>query len=194
MVLSKLVNIDPTGNLIIISEAPGRPASIQFRVSSKALSLASPLFASLFPDPASHAGKYIITCHGDLPETLGTLFELCHFKRTSPLPYASLRVLYALAVLSEKYAITAPLIPWITIWAGPVRALDELDFGKGDHLRQWLKIACVYDQGLLFQRITRRAILTGSVESLDTSMLQGSPDYEILGLLIPPWVCLFDFG
>lgn len=181
----KLVNIDPIGNLLIISEVPGKPTPYHFRVSSKTLSLASPLFASLFPDAASHTGQYQLIISDDIPETVGTLLELCHFGRTAPLPYAPLKGLLSLAELSQKYAIVSPLVPWISIWAEPLHTLGRLDISKGEDLKTWLTVACVYNQGPLFLKITRQAILTGSAEMLDMSRWQ-YPYSEIIGSLIAP--------
>lgn len=185
MASPKLVNIDPTGNLLIISEVANGSTLYHFRVSSKILSLASPVFASLFPNATSHAGQYLLTIKDDVPETVGTLLELCHFGRKAPLPYALLRGLYSLAELSQKYAIASPLVPWISIWAEPLHTLGGLDFSKGEELHMWLTIACVYNQGPLFLKITKQAILTGSAEMLDLSKWQ-YPYSEIIGSLIPP--------
>lgn len=176
----KLVNIDPIGNLLIISEVSGKPTPYHFRVSSKTLSLASPLFASLFPDAASHSGQYQLTISDDTPETVGTLLELCHFGRTAPLPYAPLKGLYSLAKLSQKYAIVSPLVPWISIWAEPLHTLGKLDFSKGEDLNTWLTVTCVYNQGPLFLKVTKQAVHTGSAEILDVSRWQ-YPYSEIIG-------------
>lgn len=181
----KLVNIDPIGNLLIISKVPGKPTPYHFRVSTKTLSLASPLFASLFPDAASHTGQYQLIISDDIPETVGTLLELCHFGRTAPLPYAPLKGLLSLAELSQKYAIVSPLVPWISIWAEPLHTLGRLDISKGEDLKTWLTVACVYNQGPLFLKITRQAILTGSAEMLDMLRWQ-YPYSEIIGSSITP--------
>lgn len=179
----RLINIDPIGNLLIISKVPGKPTPYHFRVSSKTLALASPLFASLFPDAASHIGQYQLVISDDIPETVGTLLELCHFGRTAPLPYAPLKGLYSLAELSQKYALVSPLVPWISIWAEPLHTLGKLDFSNGEDLNLWLTVACVYNQGPLFLKITKQAVLTGSAEILDVSRWK-YPYSEIIGLLI----------
>lgn len=179
----RLINIDPIGNLLIISKVPGKPTPYHFRVSSKTLALASPLFASLFPDAVSHIGKYQLVISDDIPETVGTLLELCHFGRTAPLPYAPLKGLYSLAELSQKYALVSPLVPWISIWAEPLHTLGKLDFSKGEDLNLWLTVACVYNQGPLFLKITKQAVLTGNAEILDVSRWK-YPYSEIIGMLI----------
>jgi len=185
MASPKHITIDPTGNLLVILENPNWPVPFHFRVSSKVLSLSSPFFASLFPSPAAHADQYQIILRNDTPETLGTLLELCHFRRTLPLPYAQLQGFYGLAVVSQKYEIVAPLIPWITLWAEPLHATGKLNFSDGNDLEKWLTVACVYNQGLLFRKITKQAVLTGSVESLDTSRRWNPPYNSIVGLLTP---------
>lgn len=186
MTSPRLINIDPTGNLLIISEIPNKPTLFHFRVSSKILSLASPLFASLFPDPVAHANQYQIILRDDVPETLGALLEICHFRRTYPLPHAPLQGLYSLAVLSQKYAIAAPLVPWISIWAEPLHALDKLDFSQEYCLGKWLTVACVYNQGPLFQKITKQAIIASTAESLEVSKRWDSPFNDIIGLFDSP--------
>lgn len=96
------------------------------------------------------------------------------------MPPASLESLNALAASSQRYGLENLMAPWVVAWSSPLFNNDKLDFSKGDDLITWLNVCLIFGQEEMFKKITRRAIITATAESLDISSSVESPFREII--------------
>ncbi|KAI5837837.1 hypothetical protein DFP73DRAFT_566902 [Morchella snyderi] len=175
---------DPVGpsftdrNLIIITKSEQNLC--RFFFSSRKLSMASSIFAPLFPDEASHKKRYQISLDENNPDIMRTLLELCHFERITPMHPPTLEGAGLFAVLSRRYGLVSLMAPWVMTWTSSLYDNDKLDFSKGDDLIAWLKICLIFRQEEMFRKITRRAIITATAESLNLAVPIESPFKEII--------------
>jgi hypothetical protein len=176
---------DPVGpsftdrNLMIITKS--ERAVCRFFFSSRKLSMASSIFAPLFPDEASHKKRYQISLDDNNPDITRTLFELCHFERIVPMHPPSLEGASLFAASSRRYGLVNLMAPWVMTWTSSLYDNDKLDFSKGDDLIAWLNICLIFRQEEMFRKITRRAIITATAESLNLAVPIESPFKEIIG-------------
>ncbi|KAL2824363.1 hypothetical protein BDW59DRAFT_172896 [Aspergillus cavernicola] len=98
------------------------PNGDRWQVSSKVLSLASPVFAALF-QPHFREGALIRTSaspevplHGDDPIMLGVILEILHYREPQGAIYLDPKELATLAIHCNKYDCTEALRPWSTHW------------------------------------------------------------------------------
>ncbi|KAH0611947.1 uncharacterized protein H6S33_009999 [Morchella sextelata] len=142
--------------------------------------MASSIFAPLFPDEASHKKRYQISLDDNNPDITRTLFELCHFERIVPMHPPSLEGASLFAASSRRYGLVNLMAPWVMTWTSSLYDNDKLDFSKGDDLIAWLNICLIFRQEEMFRKITRRAIITATAESLNLAVPIESPFKEII--------------
>ncbi|KAK4073308.1 hypothetical protein Purlil1_13089 [Purpureocillium lilacinum] len=128
--------LDPAGDVTLITNNGTHESRRAFLVSSKLLSLASPVFSKMF-SPAFLEGSQIRSdCHphinleGDDPMAMEMMFRALHFlcgdipSSIDPEPLATL------AVHCDKYDCNEAMRPWILQWCGGrPEATTSQDFG-----------------------------------------------------------------
>lgn len=133
---------------------------VRFLVSSKALSLGSPVFAGLFK-PHFEEGKK--TEQGELPEIpLGDddaysteiLLRVLHHQNGEQSHNLSAKTLAALAVLCDKYDCFDALQAWIAYWFSSLQALRDPSVELG-HL---LLAASMFRSSKYFAEVSTRSL------------------------------------
>ncbi|KAJ5360748.1 hypothetical protein N7517_009939 [Penicillium concentricum] len=101
---------DPDGDVIIVSEGESPDDTRRFLVSSKVLSLASPVFAKLF-GPNFYEGTQMATCtcpelhlHDDDPAMM------------KEVPGRDTECIANLTIHGDKYDCVKALRPWVSTW------------------------------------------------------------------------------
>lgn len=124
--LLSLDDADPAGDLLLVLETAedGRPTQSSIRVSSKVLSLASPVFAAML-SPRFAEGQALLTSTSpeissisfpdDNSEAMIWLCKALHFRKdlTVDIEFSLLR---ELAILCDKYDLVGALNPWSHSW------------------------------------------------------------------------------
>ncbi|KAH8150167.1 uncharacterized protein LAJ45_05853 [Morchella importuna] len=142
--------------------------------------MASSIFAPLFPDEASHKKQYQISLDDNNPFIMQTLLELCHFERITPMHPPTLKDASLFSASSRRYGLVNMMAPWVMTWTSSLYDNDKLNFSKGDDLIAWLNICLTFGQEEMFRKITRRAIITATAESLDLAVPIEGPFKEII--------------
>lgn len=116
--LEKL-DLDPDGDIILVIE--GQNAK-KFLVSSKILSLASPVFSKML-SPNFHEGMQMtdsnclmISLHDDDPLAMETMLKIFHYKGPNLGGPMTAERLAVLAIHCDKYDCFQALKSWIHIW------------------------------------------------------------------------------
>ena len=124
--LLPLDDIDPTGGITLLlhNSQDGRQTQSSIRVSSKVLSLASPVFAAMLrPNFAEGQGLRnaalqeipAISLHDDNTEAMFWLCKALHFKQDLNVAI-DFSLLKELAILCDKYELVSVLYPWSHGW------------------------------------------------------------------------------
>ncbi|RAH64558.1 uncharacterized protein BO66DRAFT_385159 [Aspergillus aculeatinus CBS 121060] len=116
-----LETLDPDGDavLLITGAASGR-----FLVSSKILTLASPVFAKLFTsgfregNQMKDSTRPTLTLPEDSPGAMRTILQALHYQGSEDEDSLSARHLAVIAVHCDKYDCNSALRPWIWNWLG----------------------------------------------------------------------------
>ncbi|KAK0642145.1 hypothetical protein B0T16DRAFT_462149 [Cercophora newfieldiana] len=114
--------IDPEGDVIL--HVSDDKSNREFLVSSKILTLASPVFAKMFGPHfqegialRSSQGSSTVRLEEDNPDAMGILLAALHFQTEAiPGETPGWDWLANLAVLSDKYDCNRALRPWIELW------------------------------------------------------------------------------
>ena len=125
--------VDPDGDIILEVSSPQDEGKASFLVSSKILSLASPVFARMLgPDfkEGSRIGSTTAPTTVRLPEDNATAMEIfcqaIHHQISDVRKPVTPVQLESLALLCDKYDCTTVLKPWTTIWVNDARGLEHL--------------------------------------------------------------------
>ena len=172
-----VVNVDPNGDVILeVSCSDGR---IHLLVSSKVLSLASPVFSTMlnsrFKEGLSNhppTGKRLISLPDDNAEAFTILCNAIHY-RTDQVPRKlTLVCLENIAIICDKYDCTSALTPWSAMWlhAG-IKSFDAKDLNK------LLFAAFVLDDPTAFSRISWEILLAQVGPFVD---LPGMTDHDLV--------------
>jgi hypothetical protein len=164
------VTIDADGDVILSvtdSDAldnPGR--TCEFLVSSKVLTLASPVLAKMFRSSFLEGNMLrlspslpIIRLKGDDPDAMHELLRHCHFD-TEYLPdrISNMKTLAKLAVVSDRYDCLRVVKPWALLWLHMVSTEMATGFTQVE-LGWWVLAAYLF-------RSSQFAITTGTVVPL----------------------------
>ncbi|KAF8246101.1 hypothetical protein K440DRAFT_662334 [Wilcoxina mikolae CBS 423.85] len=159
-----IYNIDPSGDVTLNLASDDQSQSIlaTAKVSSKCLSLGSPVFAAMLRPNASflegsqleQTGSTKVTLVGDNIETMIIVVRALHY-RSRQLPTSlTIDELFNLALVVNKYDCFQPLFPWIRLWVTPHRTTATF-FGT---YHKWLYISWVFEESVLFTSITKKLI------------------------------------
>ena len=156
---ASMINVDPNGDIILEVSCPD--GKKRLLVSSKVLTLASPVFAAMFSSGFKESlsnqatsGKPPIPLPDDNAEAFTILCNAIHY-RTDEVPRTvALACLENLAIICDKYNCTSALTPWNAMWlqAG-IESHDAKDLNK------LLFAAYVLDVPDAFSRISWEILL-----------------------------------
>ena len=182
---TSVTTVDPNGDTILeVSSSGGKTHLL---VSSKVLTLASPVFEAMFnsrfKEGLSHyptSGKPPIPLPDDNAEAVTILCNAIHY-RTNEVPNKlASACLENLAIICDKYDCTSALAPWSAMWLQA-----EIESNAAKNLNKLLSAAYVLDIPDAFSRISWEILLAqaGPFVSLsgvtDHSLVFGN----ILGML-----------
>ncbi|OTA07737.1 hypothetical protein A9Z42_0086490 [Trichoderma parareesei] len=135
--MSETVQLDPEGDATLLINGNGPGDTKRYLVSSKVLSLASPVFSKLF-GPNFREGQEIrrgdctcISLEEDDPKAMGLILSVLHYK-CAQVPLAmEPKELATLAMHADKYDCNEALRPWAALWCNGsenVTAPEDLGF------------------------------------------------------------------
>lgn len=119
------VDPDPEGD-VTVSVGPNSESAISFRVSSKVLSLASPVFARMFNSNFSEGSALLanrpclVTLPDDNAEAALWFFRAIHFQEDAA-EIVSFTMFVELAIFCDKYDCSKALSPWSYLWVEKFR-------------------------------------------------------------------------
>jgi hypothetical protein len=178
------VSIDPNGDVLFEVGAKADP-KVHLLVSSKVLSLASPVFAAMFKHGfqegrnLSSGSLEPIPLPDDNAEAITLLFNVLHF-RSRDVPWSpSLITLAHLAVVCDKYDCVAAVASWSTVWL--TTKSDVLAGGKAHDAVMVLYVSYGLDVPAAFSE----ASLVLMRDHLQSTRLSLSLPSEIASELIP---------
>ncbi|KAL6704447.1 hypothetical protein ACN47E_008191 [Coniothyrium glycines] len=113
---------DPAGDIILTCRDHDTGSTASYRVSSKILGLASPVFTSMF-GPSYLEGRSLLSescptieLKEDAASALSLMLNALHHQTTTENPELSPLELAHLALLCDKYDCNKPLRAWIPLW------------------------------------------------------------------------------
>ncbi|CRG91088.1 hypothetical protein PISL3812_08136 [Talaromyces islandicus] len=115
-----LEHLDPEGDVMLKLE--DGEAARNFLVSSKILSLASPVFKTLFAPSFSEGTKlaelgYIeVSLHDDNPCAMRSMLAILHYQDATELDGADPKAIATFAICCDKYDCVKPIRPWVEAW------------------------------------------------------------------------------
>ena len=113
------LDLDPNGDLILVVE--GQNAK-RFLVSSKILSLASPVFSKMINSNFREGTQMkenncpMISLHEDDSHAMMTMLGVFHYKEPDPEVPMTAKQLADLAIHCDKYDCVKTIKPWILTW------------------------------------------------------------------------------
>ncbi|KAH0551543.1 hypothetical protein GP486_007240 [Trichoglossum hirsutum] len=170
---------DPNGDVILELSRPDE-TRVHIRVSSKVLSMASPVFAAMFgsefkeglsnhrSSSADGGGAYVVPLPDDDAEAFVAICNVIHF-RSDEVPHKpSIVCLQNIAFIADKYdctkALTAQTAQWLRSWIDAPRPVEW---------RKLLFVAYVMDTADAFSRISWEILRTQIGPMLSPSELAG---------------------
>lgn len=153
--------IDPNGDVALLLTADLVP--VRLIVSSKILSLASPVFAAMFSPHFREGRSLSSTClteiplPDDPPTAIRTIANILHFRHN--LVFAvGFDCIFNLALVADKYDLVHALGPWRQIWLDCLSSPDDVIDGC---LGRNIFIRYVFGDRVGFECLTKQAILRG---------------------------------
>ncbi|KAE8136573.1 hypothetical protein BDV38DRAFT_249286 [Aspergillus pseudotamarii] len=125
-----LEQIDPDGNVILLVE--GR-STAQFLVSSKILSMASPMFAKLFDSNFSEGIQVAssscptISLHEDDTAAMRTILRILHYQDPTQDNPITAEAFAVLAIQCNKYDCIRAICPWTFKWFSDLEAIKTAE-------------------------------------------------------------------
>lgn len=185
-------DVDPKGDVIL------RTKTKNLRVSSKLLSMASPVFEQMFSKCTSKDKKLeghqsslpTISSEDDDPQAISLLCHILHYRRDVIRAVVDLELLVKFVQLSEKYdcilVVRAQGIQWLHYrWK---TLLKEREYPDGKDLRRTLLVAHYLNDRELLQAITAKIIGTLSMSDfLNKVIWTGLEDEELPAFLKCKW-------
>ncbi|MCJ1396910.1 hypothetical protein MMC11_000101 [Xylographa trunciseda] len=159
------VDIDANGDVILHLSS-----ETKLRVSSKVLSLASPVFKAMFRSGFAEGsaliqnGSCYVHLSDDNPEAVTRLCRVLHHRSRIPKVWVGNKLMEDMAVLSDKYDCVQSMAYWSTLCLGVgIRAGHE-----GTTLDGLLFPVFTFDQPEYFQLVTKRMVYTMMCAGMDT--------------------------
>jgi hypothetical protein len=128
---------DPDGDVVLKCRDEDPDITTSFRVSSKVLRLASPVFVRMLGPSFKegqellHADQVEINLDGDDATSMKTILDILHFKADSENHGFDAAELARLAMHSDKYNCTRALWPWVSTWFKSLvgKSQNDMDYG-----------------------------------------------------------------
>lgn len=180
----EIVKIDSDGDVLFIVSCDKVPARLL--VSSKVLSLASPVFAAMFSPRFKEGSSLNSGCPSEVPlpeddpEAMTLLCNCLHF-RTDHIPRnVEFSLLKALALICDKYDVAKAILAWSILW------LQKWETSKcEDGFEGLLVVIYALDCAEAFAKMSKKAILD-QVGPFDTYRILDGFDMipkSLLGIL-----------
>ncbi|KAF2811893.1 uncharacterized protein BDZ99DRAFT_282566 [Mytilinidion resinicola] len=116
------VVLDKRGDVIFELGGIGQPLT-RLRVSSKVLTLASPVFDAMFNhgfaegQNLSSASPRVVFLREDHSESMTILCQICHIRNQDVPKTLTVDLLAELTILCDKYDCVSAIQPWSVLWA-----------------------------------------------------------------------------
>lgn len=190
----ELIAIDPDGDIILELSRPDGKTNLQ--VSSKILTLTSPVFTSMFrsrfkenisDNKATSASPLCIPLPEEDEEALVILCEVLHFHIDKVPQALSLACLSNIAAICDKWDFTKAIALAATLW------LQDIDWSKANDLNEYLLVAYLLDIPPAFSRISWEIIIRQAGQFVDLPGLNSNvriPDNLLCMLKNPQRVLL----
>ncbi|RPB11921.1 hypothetical protein P167DRAFT_606075 [Morchella conica CCBAS932] len=170
--------VDPQGDVVINTSAKG----FSLLVSSKILSVASPVFAAMF-SPHFREGNSLATAPApitidlleDAPEALENICNVLHYKHDLVTVKMHFHELLEIAVVADKYDLAKSLGPWRYIWLNRV-VLPECGSCDGGGWQREIFLMYVFGQASEFKSYTSMEITWLEPCYGDKGMFEPLPD------------------
>jgi hypothetical protein len=175
--------IDPQGDVVINTSAEG----FSLLVSSKILSVASPVFAAMF-SPHFREGNSLATASApitidlleDAPAALENICNVLHYKHDLVTVQMRFHDLLEIAVVADKYDLAKSLGPWRDKWLNRV-ILPDCGSCDGGGWQREIFMMYVFGQASEFKSYTSMAITWTEPCEEEGAMFEPLPD-SIMGL------------
>ena len=196
--MATLQVFDPDGDVVLTlaNDAHDENLPTRMRVSSKHLSLASPVFKAMFStsfrEGASlkSAGSVEISLPEDDVLALSILLRLIHGQATDVPRQVDLILLTKIAVLVDKYQLHKVTVIASDIWITNLGSIPE---SFGEDMYRWLCISWVFKQRGLFDTATLQAQL-GSTNPLESDPPLALPIPDAIISRNPPLhICCYNW-
>ncbi|KAL7818375.1 hypothetical protein V8C26DRAFT_397482 [Trichoderma gracile] len=170
------VQLDPEGDAVLSINSSG--GNKRYLVSSRVLSLASPVFSKLFgpnfkEGQATRRGDCpCISLEEDNPEAMGLILRVLHYKYAQVSLPMKPAALATLAVHCDKYGCNEALMPWAAHWCSKLKdvaAPEDLGF---------MLLAAYMFRSSSFSEVAARA-----VSELPPDFASVWAEHEVLALL-----------
>jgi hypothetical protein len=153
-----ILEIDPSGDVLF--SVGSSPPNARLLVSSKVLSLTSPVFDAMF-SPHFKEGSHLspevpseVPLPDDEPEAMTVLCNCLHFRNGHVPRNVDFPLLRSLAVLCDKYNCAKSIFPWSILW------LQRWETEKcEDGFEALLIVIYALDCAEAFKKATKKAIL-----------------------------------
>ena len=149
---SKLI-VDPNGDTLLLVGSKGNQRELQ--VSSKTLSLGSPVFLAMFSSrflegsPTESGGPRTVPFPDDDPEAMTTLCDILHFQ-SQHVTLAGFQAFESLAIVCDKYDCSRALKPWTALW---LQRWPGSSGGEDDYFKM-MHVGYAYGLDTLFHKAT----------------------------------------
>ncbi|PVH91051.1 hypothetical protein DM02DRAFT_546556 [Periconia macrospinosa] len=151
---------DPNGDVLLECKDQNSDTLTTFRVSSKVLQLASPVFTGMF-GPHFREGQLlqqgenpVIRLEEDDASSMSIIFDILHFRGGGKNDEMDAERLARLAIHCDKYDLAKALGPWVSVWFENVKKTME----PSEELGFMLLAAHLFDNCGEFQEMSEMAL------------------------------------
>jgi hypothetical protein len=136
---TRTIVLDPDGDAILRFKNAPHDTPAEFLVSSKLLSLASPIFRAmlkpnLMEGKATRQGnRPCFNLYEDDPDAMGPILRVLHFRHEGVDMHPKPKNLAMIAIHSNKYGTTVGLLPWVHIWIEDMKKRVRAPWTSGSH-------------------------------------------------------------
>jgi hypothetical protein len=171
---------DSDGDVVLRYSKPECDASVSFRVSSKVLRLASPVFVRMLSPTFKegrallHEDRVVIELKDDDPSLMELILNILHHQADIGEHLVDAEKLARLAIHCDKYDCTKALSPWAAVWFTKLEESKSLRPLYGFQLLA----ACLFNDPGNFLKVSKAAM-----SALEPSCPAQWPQEDILALL-----------
>jgi hypothetical protein len=172
------ISIDPNGDRTLIV-GTGENQKL-FRVSSKAMSLASPVWKAMFTGPYRESTAEEISFPEAEPNALLIALRIAHLQFKDLPSSLDFQGLLDLAFICDVYDMVPIIRPFSTDW---ISALEPLAEQVGHE--EWLSIAWTFGLREIFERTARMLVLCASTNAAGQCL---NAENQVLDDFTPPGI------